>query len=129
GVPTVSEKKTSCNGEPKQSCHVVTFSLATHNPFFLPRKAARWNQNPRDNGRWIDRIEFEKRQRTICIAVDSSDQSYVTEHFIVTHNTPIYLTWADKVARHTNRPVLVLTPLAVSYQVIREAEKFGIEAH
>ncbi|WP_119270878.1 helicase-related protein [Taklimakanibacter deserti] len=40
-----------------------------------------------------------------------------------------FLTWAQNVIEHTNRPVLVLTPLAVAGQTIREAEKFGIEAH
>lgn len=40
----------------------------------------------------------------------------------------IQLVWADNVVRKTNRPVLVLTPLAVSQQTVREAEKFGIEA-
>lgn len=39
-----------------------------------------------------------------------------------------FLTWAQNVIEHTNRPVLVLTPLAVAGQTIREAEKFGIEA-
>lgn len=38
------------------------------------------------------------------------------------------LAWAENVHRHTNKPVLVLTPLAVSQQTISEAEKFGIEA-
>ncbi len=42
--------------------------------------------------------------------------------------TPIQLVWADTIVRRENRPVLCLTPLAVSYQTIREAEKFGIEA-
>lgn len=42
--------------------------------------------------------------------------------------TPMQLAWADNVVRKTNRPALVLTPLAVSAQTIREAEKFGIEA-
>jgi len=39
-----------------------------------------------------------------------------------------FLTWAQNVIEHTNRPVLVLTPLAVAGQTIREAAKFGIEA-
>lgn len=39
-----------------------------------------------------------------------------------------FLTWAQNVVEHTNRPVLILTPLAVAGQTIREAEKFGIEA-
>lgn len=42
--------------------------------------------------------------------------------------TAMGLTWAENVARHTDRPVLYLTPLAVGAQTIREAEKFGIEA-
>lgn len=43
--------------------------------------------------------------------------------------TPMQLVWAENVVRHTNRPVLLLTPLAVAQQTIREAAKFGIEAH
>lgn len=42
--------------------------------------------------------------------------------------TAMELTWADKVAQHTGKPVLVFAPLAVSAQHIREAEKFGIVA-
>jgi hypothetical protein len=38
------------------------------------------------------------------------------------------LVWAENVVRHTNRPVLVLTPLAVGAQTVREAEKFGVAA-
>lgn len=42
--------------------------------------------------------------------------------------TLMLLTWAENVVRHTNRPVLVLSPIAVSFQTVEEAEKFGIEA-
>jgi len=38
------------------------------------------------------------------------------------------LVWAENVIRKTNRPVLILTPLAVASQTVREAAKFGIEA-
>ena len=38
------------------------------------------------------------------------------------------MAWADNVVRHTNKPVLYLTPLGVAQQTIREADKFGIEA-
>lgn len=41
--------------------------------------------------------------------------------------TPMQLVWADNVVRHTGRPVLIVTPLAVSYQTVQEGEKFGIE--
>lgn len=42
--------------------------------------------------------------------------------------TPMQLVWAENVRRHTGRPVLVLTPLAVAAQTMDEAAKFGIEA-
>ena len=42
--------------------------------------------------------------------------------------TPMQLVWAENVARKTNKPVLIITPLAVSAQTCREAEKFSIEA-
>lgn len=41
--------------------------------------------------------------------------------------TLIQLVWAENIKRHTNRRVLVLTPLAVAAQTVREAAKFGIE--
>lgn len=41
--------------------------------------------------------------------------------------TPMQLVWAENVARQTNKRVLVLTPLAVAQQTIREGAKFGIE--
>lgn len=37
------------------------------------------------------------------------------------------LAWAENVARKTNGNVLILTPLAVSHQTVKEADKFGIE--
>ncbi len=41
--------------------------------------------------------------------------------------TPIQLEWAQKVVEQTNKPVLILTPLAVSFQTIREGAKFKID--
>lgn len=41
--------------------------------------------------------------------------------------TAMQLTWAENIVRHTNRPVLVLTPLAVAKQAVDEGAKFGIE--
>lgn len=37
------------------------------------------------------------------------------------------MAWAENVARHTGKPVIILTPLAVAQQFVREAEKFGME--
>lgn len=42
--------------------------------------------------------------------------------------TPMQLVWAQNVVERTCKPVLILTPLSVGSQTIREANKFGIEA-
>ncbi len=41
--------------------------------------------------------------------------------------TPMQLVWAENIIQKENKPVLILTPLAVSTQTIREGEKFGIQ--
>lgn len=41
--------------------------------------------------------------------------------------TPISLVWAENVVRKTNGKVLIITPLAVSRQFLREGEKFGVD--
>lgn len=40
--------------------------------------------------------------------------------------TPQQLAWANTIAAHTNAPVLILAPLAVSAQTVREGRKFDI---
>ena len=65
-------------------------------------------------------------------------QKYVTEHAIKKGRcavfldtglgkTVIELTVAKNYIHKTNKPVLIITPLAVAFQFIREAEKFGID--
>lgn len=39
------------------------------------------------------------------------------------------LTWANEVHKYTNKNVLILAPLAVSKQTIREGEKFGVKVN
>jgi superfamily II DNA or RNA helicase len=41
--------------------------------------------------------------------------------------TFMQLTWAENVARKTNGKVLILTPLAVAFQTVKEGEKIGVE--
>lgn len=41
---------------------------------------------------------------------------------------PMALVWAENVRRHTGKPVLIVTPLAVTFQMEAEAAKFGLEA-
>ena len=65
-------------------------------------------------------------------------QKYVAEYIIKkgraacfldtgTGKTIIELVTAVNYNRHTNKPVLIITPLAVAFQFIKEVEKFNIE--
>jgi hypothetical protein len=42
--------------------------------------------------------------------------------------TPMSLAWAQNVHAKTGKPILLLTPLAVGFQIVSEAEKFGYDA-
>jgi hypothetical protein len=130
GVPIISKKRGKYKKDgiihECRTCYMLTFSLKTFNPFYVSRKAILWNKNPRDNGRWIDKIEYEKKQKTICISVDSPDESYVIDDCIVTHNTPVQLSWSECL-RKQNKDILIVAPLAVSSQTVKEGEKFNVE--
>lgn len=41
----------------------------------------------------------------------------------------MHLEWCNHVSKYTNNPVLILAPLAVSYQTMYESDKFGIDLH
>ena len=43
--------------------------------------------------------------------------------------TAMQLEWASQVCNYTSGNVLILAPLAVSHQTVREGEKFGIDCH
>ena len=43
--------------------------------------------------------------------------------------TPMQLVWAENVCRKTGGNVLIVTPLAVGHQTVKEGAKFGIECH
>lgn len=42
--------------------------------------------------------------------------------------TPMQLVWAENIIRKTNKNVLIVTPLSVGHQTLKEAKKFDIEA-
>ena len=51
--------------------------------------------------RAIEKIEYIGKKMCQCIAVDSSDSLYVTDNFILTHNTLIGLSWIRMYKRLT----------------------------
>lgn len=60
----------------------------TECPFSLPRKAAEWSPTTKNPpSRFITAIEPEGECEMVCIRVDAADHLFLTDHFIVTHNT------------------------------------------
>ncbi len=66
-------------------------------PFYLHRKAARWR--PSDRSRFITSAEKVGEMECVCIYVSNDDHCYVTEDYIVTHNT----TLAMQMALHASK--------------------------
>lgn len=57
-------------------------------PFRLIRKAAKYDETGGGRPmRFIDRIEPEGTEEAVCISVAAADSLYITEDFLLTHNT------------------------------------------
>jgi hypothetical protein len=59
-------------------------------PFYLRRKAARWSlpkSRAHRPSRYMRSAEYVGDKEQVCISVDAEDGLYVTEDYIVTHNT------------------------------------------
>lgn len=75
-----------------RDCYRVTVTLP-FNPFRIEHKAERWHSpQPRYLTRYIDRIEPDGEEDSMCIEVAHPSGCYLTNDFIVTHNTTV-LSW------------------------------------
>jgi hypothetical protein len=63
------------------------------NPFFIRRKAALYEdyvkETKREPIRVVESIQLEEEAEAVCISVNAPDQCYLTNDFIVTHNTAL----------------------------------------
>lgn len=92
------------------------------NPFLLTSKMSNWKE--RNISRYIKSVEYIGDVEQQCISVSSPDKLYLTNNFIVTHNTlqsiaTVY--YAEKLGEVTF-PVLVLCPSALKINWKREFE-------
>lgn len=91
------------------------------NPFALPRKAALFKPTKRLTQRFITSIEYVKDVESVCIEVDSPEHLYITDDYIVTHNTVIM---AAIYAAYNQLNTIIAVPLAtVAKQTYKEFKK------
>lgn len=76
---------------------------------------------------WMPGFLFDFQQSLVDWAVRKGKAAIFADCGL--GKTPMQLVWAENVVRKSNRPVLILTPLAVAAQTLGEAAKFGIECH
>lgn len=67
----------------------VWVKLSDINPFYLKRKADKWYRIQITPERILYSVKKKGRAQCRCIRVDSFDSTYLTNDFIVTHNTSV----------------------------------------
>jgi hypothetical protein len=93
-------------------------------PFRLSRKASVYQ--PRSKyppSRAIVAVDYVGRKEARCIAVDSADHLYVTDDYILTHNTKASLI----AAQAYDLPIWVIAPAGTIINWQREAAAAGVE--
>lgn len=69
------------------NCFRINIILPSNlNPFKLKRKSNLY-KNTTNLYRTIDKVEFIGKKEAQCIMVDAEDHLYVTDNFVITHNT------------------------------------------
>lgn len=89
-------------------------------PFHLKRKANEWSKR-RNLSRYIADIEYVGEEESRCIHVTAPDHLYLTNHYIVTHNTLQSIATINKADAF---PCLVICPNVVKINWQREWTKF-----
>jgi hypothetical protein len=117
----------------------VYVRLQNINPFKLERKASKWYNIKYKRHRIIKSIERLEDTECQCISVDSDTHTYLTDDFIVTHNTTmmtIYALWVacfqnDKtiliVANKEDTSKEILSRIKMAYEQLPNWLKPGVE--
>lgn len=90
GKATVDWRPNShCGCAGRELAHICISGLGDLNPFKLPRKAERYSppKSGRRAFRTLEHVEYVGTADSRCLGVDSRSHTYVTDDFVVTHNS------------------------------------------
>lgn len=113
-------------GQPFYTCSITWNGKVM--PFRLQRKIDRLKlPQHRYQTRWIDSIEFSHQEEAMCVTVDAEDSLYLTNDFIVTHNTALtswIIYWFISTRPHPQIIVTANTQNQLSGKTWRELAKW-----
>ena len=89
------------------------------NPFKLKRKSSLFKNTTRFKDRFIKSVEKVDDAESVCISIDSEDHLYVTDDFILTHNSNWLLYWNIFLGLKYGIPVLHLDNGELSNEELR----------
>jgi len=117
GKAEVSERIIKYNDQSKEGSAYFTLSIIVEGftPFRLKRKIDLYKSNSNCN-RYIDTIEFSHEEECHCIKVSNADELYVTDGFVLTHNTTALLKTAVDAQRKGILPVFIITEQKWSWE-------------
>lgn len=113
---------------------IIKNNISFINKLYLPKgilnfknqKLISEDKNYKNKHRFIKKIEYTESKECVCISVDHPDQLYITNNFVVTHNTFI-LTSILK-CLPANSPILVLqNRKTLAIQNYNELIKWGFQ--
>ena len=68
---------------------IIEFPEGCENPFFVKRKSEKFRCKKRGLKRFIHNIEYIGKEKCQCIYIDDPTHLYVTDDYIITHNTTL----------------------------------------
>lgn len=103
-----------------KGCEHCVNVRVTFNPFRCERKASKWKLSSKNPpARYITGISKEGFEEQMCIMVDAEDHLYLTDNFIVTHNTTLV---GELIKRHGSATgkIAIAAPTNKAVRVLRE---------
>ena len=126
GGKCVSVYEDKRNNKYQKSCYTLRIQIRI-NPFRLKHKSERYtidDTHVRYCNRRIKDVKKVRQSEAVCFYVDSEDHSFLTEHYVVTHNTIASIVSAIE---DNYKKILVICPASVKITWKKEISLFENE--